>query len=656
MKLIEKMTSGVLACAVALGAVCFPSAAPSAAAATDAVALVERMGMGWNLGNTFDCAPVKAWVSTDPYVDTEVGWGNPTTTKAMIAAIKNAGFSTVRIPVTWFENMDSAGNVDEDYLARVKEVVDYCIDQDMYAIINVHHDGASQANGNSATSGATSSTINGAWLWQGTSQMSKFKTLWTQIANYFKSYDEHLAFAGWNEISLSYGDELIFAETFVDAVRKTGGSNANRLLIIPANNTNLEASLSGSFMMPDDEMTAVEIHYYAPPAFSIAEANVSWCTPATTWGTAAEVAAMKNDINSLYQKFAAKGTPVIIGECGVLTNEGKDKEDIRDWLQTLFSASLGFDGICPILWDSSDCGDMQYFSRKNMKWNDSAIETMFKNMSGSETNTTTTYTFDASKYKDAEDWEYYFDLKPFKGVGNIVGFNIQAHGTSTGKDSCFGIAVQFNGYYTEQETGKADDYHWLVSQISYGYNMESYAFMLDTTVMSDGENDIGTEGDGYHLSYDYLKLNSWWDNNCSDYAVDYVTLMFDAPIVLDDTGAVITSASAESTTTTTTTTTTTSSTTPETTTSTTLSSAETTTSGKDAAVVWGDADCNGAFEMTDCVRLAKATVGVAGGELTAEGKANCDLYADGNISSNDMGVALKLMAGIYNNAQMPIQP
>ncbi len=211
MKLFKQMVSGVLALSMAFGAATFTTADDSVQAASDAVALVEQMGMGWNLGNTFDSAPVKSWVSNDPYVDTEVGWGNPTTTKAMIAAIKNAGFNTVRIPVTWFENMDSSGKVDEDYLARIKAVVDYCIDQGMYAIINVHHDGASAANGNSATAGATNATINGAWLWQGTSQMSKFESLWAQIANYFKAYDNHLAFAGWNEISLSYANELTFA-------------------------------------------------------------------------------------------------------------------------------------------------------------------------------------------------------------------------------------------------------------------------------------------------------------------------------------------------------------------------------------------------------------------------------------------------------------
>ena len=85
MKLFKQMVSGVLALSMAFGAATFTTADDSVQAASDAVALVEQMGMGWNLGNTFDSAPVKSWVSNDPYVDTEVGWGNPTTTKAMMA-------------------------------------------------------------------------------------------------------------------------------------------------------------------------------------------------------------------------------------------------------------------------------------------------------------------------------------------------------------------------------------------------------------------------------------------------------------------------------------------------------------------------------------------------------------------------------------------
>ena len=135
MKLFQKLLSAALTASLALGACTFE--VPEASAASNAVALVDSMGMGWNLGNTFDSGNCKAWVSNDPYVDTEVGWGNPRTTSAMISGSAAAGFDTVRIPVTWAENIDASGNVDPDYLARIKEVVDYCFKAGMKAIINV---------------------------------------------------------------------------------------------------------------------------------------------------------------------------------------------------------------------------------------------------------------------------------------------------------------------------------------------------------------------------------------------------------------------------------------------------------------------------------------------------------------------------------------
>ena len=655
MRLFRKMLSGLLAATTALSVGAIQLTAAPAAAAGDAVKLVEEMGMGWNLGNTFDSAPVKAWADASlPYVDTETGWGNPKTTQAMITSIKASGFDTVRIPVTWFENMDSSGTVDADYLARVKEVVDYCIGQGMHVILNVHHDGASE--GATAASNAYKSTIDGAWLWQGTSQKAKFTNLWKQIAAYFKDYDSKLAFAGWNEISWDYTVEQEMGQAFIDTVRAAGGNNASRLLIVPANNTNLDAAIASDFKLPTDSanMMAVEIHYYSPPEFSIRPADASWGKVVNTWGSSTEINEMKNDINKMYQAFAAKGTPVIIGECGVITNEQRDKASIRSWIQTLFSSALGFDGICPVLWDSGDCGDMQYFNRGQLKWNDAELETVFKNMTGAATNTTTTYTFDMTKPEYSENadanFPYYLDLKPFKGVANIIGVMIQGHGTATGSDACFGVTVAFNGYFGDEEPyEKPSEYKWMYQQISYGYKAESYQFMLGEEDIqwnkptgekdADG-NDVteatsaGVFNTDWHLAYDYLQLQSWWSNNAKDYVLDAVTLMFDAPVVLDDNGDIVVTTEPAQVTTTSTTTTTTTVSEPE------------STEAPAAENLKGDVDCNGTVNIGDAVMLARFNAEDSEIEVQAQGKINADCDGEAGVGAGDLSALLQFLAGL----------
>ncbi|MBQ4346083.1 MAG: glycoside hydrolase family 5 protein, partial [Oscillospiraceae bacterium] len=554
MKLYSKLLSGFLTVALASGVCTFEI--PQATAASNAVALVDEMGMGWNLGNTFDSGACAGWVSNDPYVDTEVGWGNSKTTSAMINAIAATGFDTVRIPVTWVENMDSNGNVDVDYLNRIEEVANYCFDAGMKVIINVHHDGAStNDSGDAATVNATKADVDGAWLWQGTSQKAKFTSLWTQIANHFADYGQELSFAGWNEINWDHSINTQMGQAFVDAVRATGGNNANRLLIIPSNNTNCAAALESGFTMPTDSanMLAVEVHYYEPPTFCVAPQNSSWGYSAT-WGTDSDITALKNGINSLYQKFASKGVPVIIGECGVLTNAGKDTEDTELWLETLFSTCIGYDGVCPVLWDSGNCGDMQFFDRNNLKWFNSDIETMFKNMTGISTETVTSDEISGDDITVEVDENgnptWTIDIKPYRDIAKITGVLIKGSATTTGADSCFGISLACNGYFTEVDEGS--DYTWMwAPQISYGSTLESATILFDAEGMNDGA--YLKEGDDWKLCYDFIKLSCYWTNNASDPTIESVTVLFAEPVILNGTGTVVTTTSTTTTTTTTTT-------------------------------------------------------------------------------------------------------
>lgn len=300
--------------------------------ATDAV---KNMGVGWNLGNTLDSWTTNTYSSWE---DQEKCWGQPITTPELITMMKNAGFNAIRVPVTWFKWMDGNGMVAEQWMNRVHEVVDYVINNGMYCILNVHHD---------TGSGDQAWLIADETVYQNTKQ--RYETLWHQIAEEFKDYDQHLLFEGYNEMldikkswcfasyaaagqydaaiaQSAYNAINSYAQSFVNAVRATGGNNTYRNLIIntyaAANgagnwNSHLTEPLS-KLNMPTDVMSghiAFEVHAY-PNIQNLSNA--------------------KSEVNDIVNKvktyLVSKGGPVILGEWGtsnVDAGEGKTDYDIR---------------------------------------------------------------------------------------------------------------------------------------------------------------------------------------------------------------------------------------------------------------------------------------------------------------------------------------
>lgn len=153
------------------------------------------------------------------------------------------------------------------YLARVQTVVDYCLDNGLYCIINTHNEAS----------------------WLNASAQSKFTDLWKKIATYFKDYDEKLVFEDMNEIEITNAQIMKLNQAFVDTVRATGGNNAKRLLLVPASNNNTDKCLSSDFSAPKDSanMVAVSVHYYEPTTFCVAETDSTWGYT-STWGTNAD--------------------------------------------------------------------------------------------------------------------------------------------------------------------------------------------------------------------------------------------------------------------------------------------------------------------------------------------------------------------------------
>lgn len=326
--------------------------------------IVEAMGPGWNLGNQLE--------SVTDNVPEETNWGNPVITEKLIQSVKAAGFKSIRIPVSYFAKIDDDKDytIDSKWLDRVQEVVDYCIKNDLYAVINIHGDGYN--------------TIDGSWLLcNGKNQTEikkKYKKVWKQIAERFKNYDEHLLFESMNEeFDGSYSEPNKeyyqnindYNQIFVDTVRKTGDSNTKRWLIIPGWNTNIDYTAGDyGFKLPTDQYRdksidkeeqriMISVHYYSPWDFCGGENGVI-----TQWGneaddpsktsTTCDETYMKNQLNLMKTTFADKGYPVFIGEYGSIGKTSYDSEN--EYYRAYFARKLcqlsRKNGCIPMYWDN----------------------------------------------------------------------------------------------------------------------------------------------------------------------------------------------------------------------------------------------------------------------------------------------------------------
>jgi hypothetical protein len=249
-------------------------------------------------------------------------------------------------------------------MIRVREVIDWIIDYNMYCIINVHHDGKS-----------------GNWLSKGIDSKNKYDLLWRQIANEFKDYNDYLVFESMNEVEFKSGDnydyESLFnlTQSFIDIVRNSGGKNAKRLLIISGANAQFDLSISDKFKIPADPANnfAISLHYYIPYSFTkgLIDENYSM----TKWGNEDDYYEIMMNFNIMKLTFVDNGIPIILSEIGVLTEDKKEEESIREFLYVVFALSWEFDGILPCLWDTSNkkYGDMNYYDRENNVWYDKKI-------------------------------------------------------------------------------------------------------------------------------------------------------------------------------------------------------------------------------------------------------------------------------------------
>ena len=314
----------LLAWALALSLVALLAPAARAQTLPPATTIAQQIKVGWNVGNSLESLPG------------ETGFGNPLITPQLIAAAKAAGFNAIRIPCSWDIHADQTTlQIDPTWMARVKQVVDLAVANGMFVMLNIHWDGGWLQD---HVTFAFQAAVN-----------TKQRAYWTQIANTFKTYDEHLMFAGTNEVHADFGTpsaenitvQQSYLQTFVDAVRATGGNNASRTLVVQTYNTNMQHGLN--FFTPPTDTIAnrliVETHFYDPFDFTLNTSGscLFWGAPfppqaACTW-------AYEPYITDLFAQVRAKwvdqGIPVFIGEYGVATRPNLSLDARNYWLQTV---------------------------------------------------------------------------------------------------------------------------------------------------------------------------------------------------------------------------------------------------------------------------------------------------------------------------------
>lgn len=349
-----------------------PKAPDATRMSNNAAQLAAKMRLGWNIGNTFE-AP-----------GGETGWGNPVITEGYIKCIKQQGFNAVRIPCAW--NWTHLSNrateqIDPNWLKRVKEVVGYCVKNDMYVLLNIHWDG-----------GWLDGNINAV---KQDSVNAKQKALWEQIATTMRDFDEHLMFASANEPPADNAEKTAilatYHQTFVNAVRSTGGRNSYRVLVIQGPSTDMDKTNDLMTGLPQDEVAArmmVEVHYYSPYQFCLMDGDADWGKMSYYWG-AGHHSTMEpdrnatwgeeKDVNTVFRKmktkFADKGIPVLLGEYGAYRrNSGSHvpldqatHNDAVDYWLTYITKQAKANGMLPFFWDTGGALDRQNNSVKDKR-------------------------------------------------------------------------------------------------------------------------------------------------------------------------------------------------------------------------------------------------------------------------------------------------
>jgi aryl-phospho-beta-D-glucosidase BglC (GH1 family) len=336
-----------------------------------AVQLAAKFKLGWNIGNTLEAT------------GGETSWGNPLITESYVKAVKQLGFTAIRLPCSWDIHVDNkaTAHIDENWMKRVKDVVGYCVNNDLYVMLNIHWDGGWLENN---ITKAKQDSVN-----------AKQKAFWEQISTAMRDFDEHLMFASANGPAADNAEKMevlaSYHQTFVNAVRSTGGKNSYRVLIVQGPNTNIGLTSDLMNTLPTDPAAnrlMVEVHNYTPSQFCFLNEDVSWGKMAYYWGknyhstiepernaTYGEEDTHIADYNKMKTKFVDKGIPVIMGEYGAYRRNGSanipkelalHEASVDYWITFTTKEALAR-GIKPFWWDTGGALDRRNNTVKDQR-------------------------------------------------------------------------------------------------------------------------------------------------------------------------------------------------------------------------------------------------------------------------------------------------
>lgn len=346
-------------------------------ALVSSVGFAYSLATGWNLGNTFD-----AFQNGNMGLEAETCWGMPKTSQAMVKEIKNAGFSTLRVPVSWHNHVNSKNEIDGKWLARVQKVVDWALAEGLYVIINIHHDNLTEAQMKSGTSGFCLSHDNKLQE----KSINYLTSVWKQVSENFKNYDLRLVFElmneprrigeanewnftnpadskEWNDIITDYEQQCL------NTIRSTGAMNTVRFIMCP------EYAASPHFLdyykLPSDtviDRLILSTHAYDPYEFCMNKGSNNTFTSTVE-------ASITNLFNKLRDNYTGKGIGVVMGE-----TSASDKNNLSErikWTQCYYKKA-NTARVSVILWDNNvtvatggdiDSGECHgYFNRAKLSW------------------------------------------------------------------------------------------------------------------------------------------------------------------------------------------------------------------------------------------------------------------------------------------------
>ena len=346
----------------------------------EALRFTRSLGVGWNLGNTFDATAWKGYNGSELNIETI--WCGAKTPEGLFDALKEAGVRTVRIPVSWHDHVDADLNITPAWLERVAEVAGWAYDRGLHVIVNIHHDFSEL---NSA----------GTWLYPTSARYADseryMRTIWQQVAARFADWDDRLIFESMNEprmvgTSHEWRFEAGNAEcedsmdcinrlnqVFVDTVRASGGHNADRYLMVPSYAASADAALSASFRLPEDaagNRVIVSVHAYTPYDFAL---NTSGGA-SFKMGNSSQAQDIVRFMNGLYDRYITQGLPVVIGEFGALRKVSGRTENLQDRVDftAFYAATAAARGLPCLWWDNhSFSGNGENFGlidRKTLAW------------------------------------------------------------------------------------------------------------------------------------------------------------------------------------------------------------------------------------------------------------------------------------------------